>query len=80
MDKSNVIDFMDRKQRRDYPIFAPDLRMKLERGMEGFTDRPSAAVTNVEQVISAHIISAVRGWAWKIGERLGNRIADTILK
>lgn len=79
MDKSNVVDFMSRKERRDYPIFAPELRMKLENGMRGYTEKPVEAVANVEQVICAHMISAVRGWAWKLGERLGNRISDGLL-
>jgi hypothetical protein len=76
MDKSNVIDFASRRERRNYPLFAPELRAKLEHGMSGFTEKHCEAVTSMEQVICAHMISAVRGWAWKLGERLGNRIAD----
>lgn len=79
MDESNVIDFMSRKERRDYPLFAPPLRTKLEHGMQAYTDNPPGAVLNVEQIICAHLISSVRGWAWKLGERLGNRIADHVL-
>lgn len=79
MSTSNVIDFMSRKNKRDYPVFAPELRMKLEHGMRGFTEKPSEAVSNVEQVICAHLISAVRGWAWRLGDRIGNRIADSVL-
>jgi hypothetical protein len=79
MDKSNVIDFAAHKHRKDYPLFAPELREKLEDGMKGYTEKHSEAVMNIEQVICAHIVSAVRGWAWGLGERLGNRIADKVL-
>jgi hypothetical protein len=79
MDKSNVIDFMRHKENRDYPLFAPPLRAKLEHGMKGYTDRHVEAVASFEQIICAHLISSVRGWAWKLGERLGNRIADSVL-
>lgn len=79
MDKSNVVDFMKYKEQRDYPLFAPPLRAKLEHGMQMFSDRPTDAVFNVEQIICAHIVSSVRGWAWRLGERLGNRIADSVL-
>lgn len=79
MDKSNVIDFMRYKEQRDYPLFAPALRAKLERGLEEFSERPVEAATSMEQIICAHIISSVRGWAWRFGSRLGNRIADKML-
>lgn len=78
MDDSNVIDFMSRKEKRDFPLFAPPLRAKLEYGMRTYSERPVEAVSNVEQIICAHIVSSVRGWAWKLGERLGNRIADSV--
>ena len=79
MDESNVIDLMSRRQRRDYPLFAPPLRAKLHHGMQSYTERSAEAVVNVEQIICAHLISSVRGWAWRLGERLGNRIADHVL-
>ena len=79
MDESNVIDFMRHKAQTDYPLFAPPLRAKLEYGMRSYSERPVEAVANVEQIICAHLISSVRGWAWKLGERLGNRIADSVL-
>lgn len=78
MDKSNVIDFMERKWRKDYPLFNPELRAKLEHSMGPFTSNPSDAVTTAEQVICAHVVSSVRGWASEIGSRIGNRIADDL--
>lgn len=80
MDESKVIDFMRYKHARDFPLFAPPLRAKLEKGMEAFSERPVEAVFNVEQIICAHIVSSVRGWAWRLGEAIGNRIADNVLR
>ncbi len=76
MDNSNVIDFNSRRNRKNYALFAPELRGKLEHGMRGYSEKPVEAVDNFEQIICAHMVSAVRGLAWKFGERLGNRIAD----
>jgi hypothetical protein len=63
---------------KNYSIFNPNLRRKLEDSVTGFTEKPSETITAVERAGSDWLVEQVRKWAVKLGERAGEKVGQAL--
>ena len=59
-----------------YAVFAPELRGSLESGIKPYTEKPSEAVTAVEQIICTHLVELARRGAAKLARWVGEKITN----
>lgn len=75
--KDNVIQFPGKNA-----VFSPKLRIELEASIQSFTEKPSEAVTRIEQVICTYIVQSITTWVRKMatqaGESLGKKVVGNV--
>lgn len=69
-ERSNVVQMRPR-----YALFNPELRTRMEAGVQKHTDKPVEVVSEVENVLCSYLVEAGRrlaaNFATKLGEKLG---------
>jgi hypothetical protein len=60
-------------------VFGPGLREKLEESVKPYTDKPTEAVSSLENAFCVFLVSGAAALASKLGELAGRKVAEAVL-